>query len=397
VSFTPNVAGEALASVQVWYKDAQQTQRQVRFENALKGRGGALRIEEVNFDTIHVRRTALQSLRMINMSQDTVTLTGLYLLPINSSEISRKDAGTFHVDSPSVTTLLPKDTAYVTVRCNSPEEADVGAEIRVLWRTGASADSASVGVRAHVRAVVPNKPFVTVGVKPRQDNLPPGSRVLLDVYIQEGNLDLLFKAADPNIRAQVGFDPQVLALVSGGRQLRSSSSTRAVVEVQTRWESRSIILATLECRVVAGERVKTDALLVGLQWGKPATELLPTDQAVIVEELENPTTATFTARVSRAGGARLIAQSSSNATLSAMQPNPLLDISQITYSLQEQMFVQIVLLDVFGKVMKVLADRNHLKGEYTIPVSVHDLPTGTYFVVMRTPSEILTERVQVRR
>lgn len=149
--------------------------------------------------------------------------------------------------------------------------------------------------------------------------------------------------------------------------------------------------------MVAGERVKTDAMLVGLQWGKPVTELLPTDQAVIVEEPEEPTTATFTARVSRAGGARLIAQSSSNATLSAMQPNPLLDISQITYSLQEQMSVQVVLLDVFGKVMKVLADRNHTKGEYTIPVSVHDLPTGTYFVVMRTPSEILTERVQVRR
>jgi hypothetical protein len=355
-------------------------------------------VDEVNFDTIHVRRTALQSLRMINLSQDTVTLTGLRLLPTNSSEISRKEAGAFRVDDLNVTTLLPKDTVYVTVRCVYPEEADLGAEMRVLWRTkGASVDSASVAVHAVVRAVIPNKPFVTVGVKPRQDNLPPGSRVLLDVYIQEGNLDMLFKAADPNIRAQVGFDPQVLALVSGGRQLRSSSSTRAVVEVQTRWDSRSIILATLECRVVAGERVKTDAMLVGLQWGKPATELLPTDQAVIVEELEEPTTATFTARVSRAGGARLIAQSGSKATLSAMQPNPLLDISQITYSLQEQMFVQVVLLDVFGKVMKVLADRNHLKGEYTIPVSVHDLPTGTYFVVMRTPSEILTERVEVRR
>jgi len=397
VSFTPKVAGEALASVQVWYKDAQQTQRQVRFDNALRGRGGALRVDGVVFPAVRLRRTALQWLRMINVSRDTVVLTGLRLLPTNSSEVSREDVTRFALDALGAITVLPNDTVNVTVRCTSPKEADVRAQIQVLWNTKGSADSASVSVQAQVRAVNPNNPSVTIGVKPRQDSVPPGSLVLLDVYIQEGNPDLLFKAADPNIRVQVSFDPQVLALVSGGRQLRTSSSTMAVVEVQTRWEkNRSIVLATIECRAVAGERVNTRAMVIGAQWGKPAAEILPFEQAVIVEEPEKPDTAVkFTTLVSRAGGTRLIG-TAKRGTI-AVIPNPASGDVKIGYTLAEAGDVEITLLTASGEVVQTLAKEWREAGEYSISADLRNVPSGAYRLVVRTRGRSIGEHLNIIR
>lgn len=396
VSFTPSEAGEALASVQVWYKDGQQAQRQVRFENALRGRGGALRVDGVVFPAVRLRRTALQWLRMINVSRDTVALTGLRLLPTNSSEASREDVKRFTLDALSAITLLPNDTVNVTVRCTSPKEADLRAQIQVLWSTKGGADSASVSVQAQVRAVNPNNPFVTIGVKPRQDSVPPGSRVLLDVYIQEGNMDSLYKAAQPDIRAQVSFDPQVLALVSGGRQLRSSGSTRAVVEVQTRWESRSIILATIECRAVAGERVNTRAMVIGAQWGKPALEILPFEKAVIVEEPEKPDTAVkFTTLVSRAGGARLIGAAKSGTI--AVIPNPASGDVKIGYTLAEAGDVEIMLLTASGEVVQTLAKEWREAGDYLLHADVRNVPSGAYRIVVRTHGSSIGEHLNIIR
>jgi Leucine-rich repeat (LRR) protein len=396
VQFTPKAAGEALASVQVWYKDAQKTQRQVRFDNALRGRGGALRVDGVVFPAVRLRRTALQSLRVINVSRDTVALTGLRLLPTNSSEVSRKDVGAFGLDPLSVTTLLPKDTLFVTVRCKSDEEADLRAQIQVLWSAQGGADSASVPVQAQVRAVNPNNPSVTIGVKPRQDSVPPGSLVLLDVYIQEGNPDLLYKAADPDIRAQVSFDPQVLALTSGARQLRTSSSTRAVVQVQTRWDKRSLVLATIECRAVAGERVDTPAMVIGAQWGKPGAEILPFEPAVIVEEPEKPDTAVkFTTLVSRAGGTRLIGAAKTGTI--AVIPNPASGDVKIGYTLAEAGEVEITLLTASGEVVQTLAKEWREAGEYLLHADVRNVPSGAYRVVVRSRGSSIGEHLNIIR
>jgi hypothetical protein len=395
VAFTPNVAGEALASVQVWYKDAQQAQREVRFENALKGRGGALRVDEVNFDTIPVHRTILQTLRLINLSRDTVDLLGLHLMPTNSSEASRNEVQAFQLESPLATMLQPQDTLLVTVRCTWPKEAALRSQIQVFWRTGASIDSTSAVVRSIVSAENLNKPFVTVGVKARQDSLPPGSRVVLDVYIMEGNRDALFKAAQPEIRARVSFDPQVLSLVGGARQLRTASSTEAMVEVQTRWENRTGILATLECRAVAGERFRTGIVLRGLQWGKPEADRLPWEQAVIVAEPEVTTIATFTTLVSRAGGTRLIGTAKSGNI--AVIPNPASGDVKIGYTLAEAGDVEITLLTASGEVVQTLAKEWREAGDYLLHADVRNVPSGAYRVVVRTRGSSIGEHLNIIR
>ncbi|MBD1207951.1 MAG: hypothetical protein H9535_05960 [Ignavibacteria bacterium] len=398
VVFTPVAAGEALASVQVWYKDAQQTSRQVRFDNALKGRGGALRVDEVNFEAARPRRTVLQSLRMINLSKDTVRLSAVRLLPTNSSEQSRRDVTAFSLENLAalgVITLNSNDTLFVTVRCTAPEEADLRAQVQVEWLAGGVKDSATALVKATVRAVNPNNPSVSVGVKARQDNLPPGSLVQLDVYILDGSSprDSIFKAAQPDIRARVSFDPQVLALVSGARQLRTSSGAQTVVEVQTTWTNRSGVIATIECRAVAGERVKTPLLLSGLQWGKPLLERLPGDRAVIVEEQDSSLIDTVTTNVSRAGGTRLIGAAQSK--ILAVQPNPAREDVEIRYTIQEPGNIILTLVTAAGEEVQRLWAGRQEAGEYQLKTSLRGMASGSYRVVLTTGNGQVSQSVNV--
>lgn len=395
VIFTPVAAGEALASVQVWYKDAQQTSRQVRFDNALKGRGGALRVDEVNFEAARPQRTTLQSLRVINLSKDTVKLSAVRLLPTNSSEQSRNDATAFSIDNIAALGVIlnPKDTLFVTVRCKAPQEADLRAQVQVEWLAGGVKDSAMALVKATVRAVNPDNPSVSVGVKARQDNLAPGSLVQLDVYILEGDRTALRNAAQPEIRAQVSFDPQVLALVSGARQLRTSSSTQAVVEVQTRWEGTSNLLATIDCRVVAGERIKTELLLTGLQWGKPIEEREEWERAVIVEEPLSTDKDTLTANVSRAGGMRLIG--AAQPKILAVQPNPAREDVEIRYTVQEPGIIILTLVTAAGEEVQRLWSGRQEAGEYQMKTSLRGTASGSYRVVLTTGNGQVSQSVNV--
>jgi hypothetical protein len=263
---------------------------------------------------------------------------------------------------------------------------------------------------------------ITVGIRPArgQESLPPGTALTMEVYIASvtvANVDVGIGRLSENLplsyTTTVRFNRQVLALGTITPPLRAlsnpdpSNSLQRVSITSATISARDFpallrdsVLFRFPCIAVAGDTTQT---AVELEYFRFAVDTLPTavtptpfvgERVTFVEELRS---GSFTARVSRAGGTRLIARATTSATLSAMQPNPVQDVGQITYSVQEQTSAQLLLVDVFGRVMKVLADSDHAKGEYVASVPVNDLPTGTYFVILRTPAAILTERVQVRR
>ena len=61
-------------------------------------------------------------------------------------------------------------------------------------------------------------------------------------------------------------------------------------------------------------------------------------------------------------------------------PNPSNSSSTIRYSVGEASRVTIAVYDMQGKLVKVLADRNHQPGVYSIPLGSTDLSQGTYTV-----------------
>lgn len=398
VRFTPNSGGEATANVRVWYKDGQQQPRQTAFTNALKGRGSALRIDAVEFEAVRVGRTALKAARVINVSNTPVLLRRLRVVPEGNSELGQESAALFTLDALNRDTLGAGDTLFTTIRCRSLREIDARARIEALWEAIGRVDSANASLTARVRFVNPDNPFVVLSVRPKVNRVPPGTSVPLEVFIAEGNLEAISQVASGNIRVRVAFDRNVLAPAGITRALRTTQgSVQALVDYSTQWDARrnGSVIGVFEARAVAGERDSTSLQIVGIEWGGQREERQEWERGVIIEE---PQPGSFATLVSRAGGKRLIGvNQAGTVVLSAAQPNPATDKFQVRFTLAEESPAELVLVDALGNVLKTLARYTSAQGEYIVSSGVEGIPSGTYFVVLRTPIGVVSEQIQVRR
>jgi hypothetical protein len=425
ITFAPRSPGTKTASVTVKYIPPAGDTSSTRLENVLIGRGTPIKADSVNFDTIRVGKTA-QTLALIGNRGGVSTRVIIIGVQIIGS------ANGFTVDSlRSPLYINSGATSSIVVKCTPVNEGNISATIRYTARFIQSTsrgdtvyfDTLTARVKAFARNERSGRDIgITVGIRPArgQESLPPGTALTMEVYIASvtvANVEVGIGRLSENLplsyTTTVRFNRQVLALGIITPPLRAlsnpdpSNSLQRVSITSATISARDFpallrdsVLFRFPCIAVAGDTTQT---AVELEYFRFAVDTLPTavtptpfvgERVTFVEELRS---GSFTARVSRAGGTRLIARATTSATLSAMQPNPVQDVGQITYSVQEQTSAQLLLVDVFGRVMKVLADSDHAKGEYVASVPVNDLPTGTYFVILRTPAAILTERVQVRR
>lgn len=398
VRFTPNSGGEATANVRVWYKDGQQQPRQVAFTNALKGRGSALRLDAVEFEAVRVGRIALKAARIINVSNTPVLLRRLRVVREGNSDLGQESVAIFSMDGLSRDTLGAGDTLFTTIRCRSDREIDARARIEGLWEAGGRVDSAFTSLTARVRFVNPDNPFVVLGVRPKVNRVAPGTGVPLEVFIAEGNLEAISQVASGNIRVRVAFDRNVLVPTGLTRALRTTQrSTQALVEYSTQWNARrnGSVIGVFETRAVAGERDSTSLQIVGIEWGGQREERQEWERGVIIEE---PQPGSFATLVSRAGGKRLIGvNQAGTVVLNAVQPNPATDKFQVRFTLAEESPAELVLVDVLGNVLKTLARYSSARGEYSVSADVAGIPSGTYFVVLKSASGAVSEQIQVRR
>ncbi|HTX88460.1 MAG TPA: T9SS type A sorting domain-containing protein [Bacteroidales bacterium] len=68
-------------------------------------------------------------------------------------------------------------------------------------------------------------------------------------------------------------------------------------------------------------------------------------------------------------------------------PNPASGVTQLTFELQKQERVQIAVFTVYGELVKAVPDKDLPAGIQRIPVTVSDLPQGTYFYRVTAGSE----------
>ncbi len=423
ITFAPRSPGTKSAAVTVKYILPTGDTSSVRLENVLVGRGTPIKAEDVNFDTIRVGKTAQTIAYVGNRGgvSTRVIITGAKIIG---------NANGFAVDSiRSPLYINSGASSSVIVTCTPMNEGSITATLQYFARfiqttsQGETVyfDTLTARVKAFARNERSGRDIgITVGVRPArgQESLPPGTSLTMELYIANVtgsniSLDNLVQNLPLSYSTIIRFHRQVLALgaiapplqalsnADPSNSLQRVSVTFATINVRDITALlRDSVIVRFPCRAVAGETTQTAVELEYFRFGVDSlpTTVVPTpfkgERLIFVEELR---AGSFAAKVSRAGGTRLIARATTSATLSAMQPNPVPDVGQITYSIQEQTFAQLVLVDVFGRVMKIIADSDHAKGEYVASVPVNDLPTGTYFVILRTPAAILTERVQVRR
>jgi hypothetical protein len=83
--------------------------------------------------------------------------------------------------------------------------------------------------------------------------------------------------------------------------------------------------------------------------------------------------------------------------LDGAAPNPVADQAAIRYELPQAVAVRLAVFDALGREVAVLVDRNQSAGVKTILFDSGRLPSGTYFVRLSTPKEVLTKQLTIVR
>ena len=78
-------------------------------------------------------------------------------------------------------------------------------------------------------------------------------------------------------------------------------------------------------------------------------------------------------------------------------PNPVTSSAVLRFSLPESGVVRLVVYDVLGREMRVLVDERRGAGEHEVLFSALDLPSGTYFYRLETPTGPVTRSMLVIR
>lgn len=400
VLFKPNRADTIRANVTVQYADALgQGARSVSIEKALVGRGGALAVDPLFIDSVRVGKSSVHTVRVVNRSDKSVTINSARILVPRGGSTERP----FELVSPVANlTLLANDTTFIAIRCSALTRGFKNAMLEIVTDN----DNVQSDVAVFARLIRPDDAAVSFRVQATPDAAAPGSTVRLDVLIQDFTPELakaLLGAAQPEVRLTIRFDKQVLALddASGVARVQRNSSTNAFISLATRWDGRSRAVASIYARAVAGERTVTNLEIINAEWGSISeTERPEWERRVFVEESITATPSTFTARVSQAGGKRLIGSVADALTplLSLARPNPAADVVSLTYTLFDDAVVTLDVLNIKGEVVQtLLAETSRAEGEYTLSVSVRTLPSGSYVLRLRANGAAVNQRLDVVR
>lgn len=383
--FLPAALGEAQSALTAQFRaidvnglpsGALQTQT---FQDRLRGRGGALKLIPPVFDTIPVRTTKIVSALLLNVSGSPLEINNLTILR-GGEGFTLRAGGIQRVE------MAASDTLVIPVSC-STEQAN--RYLRDTLRVQTTLERIDAPLEAFSRNRTPKDVAVNLGIRPQQNNLPPGSGVTMEIFIiPTGNttLDSVFNAANPFIKAIIRADKNVLALSPNEtfvrmQQLDTNRMIRFIVPATT-WNPRTNVVAQFQCVVVAGNTDYTALKIEDVQWG--------TGNVILDTVLDS----SFTARTSRAGGKRLIS-SGGTTQLTAIAPNPAKDEIEITYTLAESDLVSITLLDARGNETLGVLNEVQTAGKHTLRIKVGWLASGMYHVRLRTNNETTTQQVNI--
>jgi hypothetical protein len=153
--------------------------------------------------------------------------------------------------------------------------------------------------------------------------------------------------------------------------------------------TNSAVLAQFQAQIVAGETDTTRVEIEDVRWS-----------GVYVIEYES-SLGGVRARVSEAGGKRLIGGVGVNATptIVAIAPNPARDEVEVRYTLPSEGEVRITLLDARGtEVMALLGTGERQQaGEYSVRRAVTGLASGNYTVRLTLDGVAVSQSLTVVR
>ncbi len=208
----------------------------------------------------------------------------------------------------------------------------------------------------------------------------PGEQILLELRLEEAiGLDA---AEATRFRAEIAFDPSML-VVTDNTPWRIENDER-VVELQGQRAQGNNLLATLALKATLGRMESTPLRVVSFEWIDANTNVPM-----------QTTDGSFTLRgLCREGGVRLY-DPNGEIAIKSVSPNPSSGDVRIVYSLSESGEHRLRVVDLTGREVRTVFAGTFVPGEYAVQVGVGELSSGTYYLLLETPTTRVTKEMQV--
>jgi Leucine-rich repeat (LRR) protein len=412
IEFSPRTRGVKRGNVQIQYspQGTGTVLRTQTFTSLVQGLGAPLKVLDVDFDSVRVDRATLTTIVVENKlpraAQNIATIR-----VVRNVFNSRDNAFSVEAFSPPVS-LYPGDITAIVLRCAPTQVGRSQAQFEIQ----ADIDTVRVNARAIAVQIPRDSLFLEFGIRPSRDSVAPGGRVDVELFLRDDSTNASTIAASAARRRRVfqnlgprffagsfRVNPNVLSLVPNlyfeeiTNATQSNDFRRISLYVpRTLWNSPdSMTVARVPFRVVSGNTNITPLVIEEIAFGPDRIAL--GQPKIFVDQPLSSTKATrsqFIAGVCQAGGLRLTTTARA-VNLTAISPNPVKDAAEITYAVREDCLVVLDLIDMQGKVMQTLLSADHAPGEYLLGMETHNLPSGTYFLRLITPSAIKTQKLHV--
>jgi hypothetical protein len=194
------------------------------------------------------------------------------------------------------------------------------------------------------------------------------------------NLD---KVKAENYKIYLRFDKSVLLPLENFTLYKELPKEKVII-LQGQRKTTSGILNEIRFHTALGDAECSPIIIDSVKW-----------QEWPVMLVQKNTVICFT-NICQAGGARLYLASGS-LYLSQNYPNPANGTSSIEFGLNETGYSRLILYDMLGNKVQVLAEGTLTSGDYKVDMNSENLKSGTYYYVLETPSKTLSRMMNVEK
>ena len=196
----------------------------------------------------------------------------------------------------------------------------------------------------------------------------------------------LQRLAHRRFTARIRFNGTLLEPVDGSVECDWEGDKCLLTVTGEGPEDSTGVLAMLSFRAKLGNAESTPLEIVDFRWdAAPSAPVMKRHGIFYLLDL------------CRAADSTRLFISGETSSIIAIRPNPVSTVAEIDFSLAEEGRAELYLVDILGNTVAYLLDAPLDPARYSVRADLSGLAVGRYFLTLRTPTEILTEAIEVSR
>ncbi|MCX6154791.1 MAG: SBBP repeat-containing protein [Candidatus Kapabacteria bacterium] len=213
----------------------------------------------------------------------------------------------------------------------------------------------------------------------------PGDIVSIPIYYSKNDTINLLNHGVSGFKAKLSFKTSILDPIDGTPQGNIIGDQRVLdLDMKVSSNPKDTVLQVLKFEAMLGEATGTNLELTDVQ-----------TQGVLIALKHSSGTFSLLG-VCHEGGLRLVTISG-KFELMAPKPNPSSNAVKLEFSSPENGMTQLFIMNSVGQQVKSIINKEVVHGTYEVDIPVSDLPSGIYFITLKTPTRNKTVKLEVTK